>query len=120
VFDQLPSVGILVVSYDDKDVMQKVLEEQKIEVVLSTISPANPTSFDAQVRLINACADSDSVKRFAPSEWLLDFEKKDEYVLIVNICYQEKKIKETIVHAYIVANARMVVNRNNANGCTFM
>jgi hypothetical protein len=119
VFDQLPSVGVLVVSYDDKDVLQNVLEEQKIEVVLSTISPADPMSFDAQVRLIRACADSDSVKRFAPSEWLLDFEKKDEYVLIVNTCYQEK-IKETTVHAYMVANARMIVNRNNADGCSLM
>jgi hypothetical protein len=85
VFDHLPSVHVLVISYDYEDALRKKLEECKIEVVLSTISPASPTAFDSQVRLIRACADSDSVKRFAPSEWLLDFEKNDEYVSTVNI-----------------------------------
>ena len=71
---------ILVVSYDTQDALQKTLEEHKIEVVLSTLSPAFKT-FDAQIRLIRACAAADSVKRFAPSEWLLDFEK-EKYVIL--------------------------------------
>jgi len=72
------------VSYDDGDVLRNTLEEHNIEVVLSTISPAMPPAFEAQVKLIRACASSVSVKRFAPSEWLLDFEKDDEYVSIEN------------------------------------
>lgn len=78
-FDKLPSVRVLVVSYNDEDALRKSLEAHRIEVVISTISPASPVTFAAQVRLINACARSDSVKRFAPSEWLVDFETNDEY-----------------------------------------
>jgi hypothetical protein len=90
-------VRVLVVSYEDVDVLRQKLEEHKIEVVLSTISPAFPAGFEAQVRLIRACADSNSVKRFAPSEWLLDFEKTDEYVPIADPCLEE--IEEKAVHA---------------------
>jgi hypothetical protein len=89
-FDPWPSVRILVVSYDSQDALRTTLEEHEIEVVLSTLSPIFKT-FDAQVRLIRACADSDSVKRFAPSEWLLDFEK-EKYVPDVNTSpLQEKR-----------------------------
>jgi hypothetical protein len=79
-------VHVLVISYDYEDAPRKKLEECKIEVILSAISPASLTAFDSQVRFIRACADSDSVKQVAPSEWLLDFEKNDEYVSTVNIC----------------------------------
>jgi hypothetical protein len=72
-------VTVLVVSYEDQDALRKTLEGHKIEVVISTIG-----KFDPQVNLIRACAESGSVKRFAPSEWLLDYEKNDEYVPIMN------------------------------------
>jgi hypothetical protein len=65
------------VSYTDEEELRKTLAEHKIEVVLSTTSSSNARTFEAQVNLIRACAASDSVKRFAPSEWLLDFEKTD-------------------------------------------
>lgn len=77
-FDSFPSVRLLVVSYEDEEALRKLLEENKIEVVLSTIS--TPGVSETQVRLIKACSASSSVKRFAPSDWLLDFGKTDEYV----------------------------------------
>jgi hypothetical protein len=79
VFDHLQAVQVIVVSYDDQDEIQKVLDKYKIEVVLSTISPTSAEAFDGQVRLIRACDKSESVKRFAPSEFLIDYERKDEY-----------------------------------------
>ena len=85
---------ILVVSYDTQDALQKTLEEHKIEVVLSTLSPAFKT-FDAQIRLIRACAAADSVKRFAPSEWLLDFEK-EKYVPIIQTIPRKEMEGETV------------------------
>lgn len=78
-FYNFPSVAVLVVSYDEQDTLQKMLEEHDIEVVISTIGKLEP-----QVSLIRACAASYSVKRFAPSEWLLDYEKNDEYVPLMN------------------------------------
>lgn len=55
-----------------------MLEEHKIGVVVSAL----PSSFDAQVSLIRACAKAKCVGRFAPSEWLIDFEKDDPYVFL--------------------------------------
>lgn len=72
-------------SYENEVALRRTLEALEIEVVLSALSSASPGSFEAQVPLIRASAKSDSVKRFAPSEWLIDFEKKDEsdeYVLL--------------------------------------
>lgn len=43
-FDDFPSVRVLVVSYDTQDALRKTLEEHKIEVVLSTLSPASGRS----------------------------------------------------------------------------
>ena len=81
-------------SYDTQDTLQKTLEEHKIEVVLSTLSPAFKT-FDAQIRLIRACAAADSVKRFAPREWLLDFEK-EKYVPIIQTIPRKEMEGETV------------------------
>ncbi|KAM0451731.1 hypothetical protein ACHAPV_005932 [Trichoderma viride] len=78
VFDHLPAVNNIVISYDDQDEIQNVLDKHKIEVVLSTISPASSAAFDAQVRLIRACGKSETVKRFAPSEYLIDLEREEE------------------------------------------
>lgn len=78
VFNHLQGVNIIITSYDDQDEIQNILDKHKIEVVLSTISPANSEAFDAQVRLIRACDKSESVKRFAPSEYLIDYERDEE------------------------------------------
>ncbi|KAF2097284.1 NAD(P)-binding protein [Rhizodiscina lignyota] len=79
VFDHLPSVRVLVVSYDDQDDLRKTFEEHKIEIILCTFGAPFPGVFERQIRLIRAAAEADAVKRFAPTEWLVDYEKDDEY-----------------------------------------
>jgi hypothetical protein len=80
VFDELPSVHCLIVSYEDEDTLQKTLEEHDIEIVLSTLSMAFPTAFETHVKLMRVCSAAVSVKRFAPSDWHLDFGRTDQYV----------------------------------------
>lgn len=86
-FDRLPSVQIIAVSYDDESALRKSLEEHEIEVVISALSAASAEAFERQIKLIRACANSSSVKRFAPSEWLLDWENNDEYAAVSNAYY---------------------------------
>lgn len=80
-FDHLPFVRVLVVSYDEQEPLRKTLEDHRIEVILSTFGAPFPPTFKAQITLIKAAAEAASVKRFAPTEWLVDFEKGDEYAL---------------------------------------
>ncbi|KAL7926406.1 NAD(P)-binding protein [Trichoderma austrokoningii] len=99
VFDHLRAVNIIVISYDDQDEIQNVLDKHKIEVVLSTISPASSEAFDAQVRLIRACDKSESTKRFAPSEFLTDYERDEEYQrLMPMLAFQRNIVKELRSH----------------------
>ncbi|PTB40149.1 uncharacterized protein TrAFT101_004809 [Trichoderma asperellum] len=99
VFDHLQAVKIIVISYDDQDEIQNVLDKHKIEVVLSTISPASSEAFDAQVRLIRACDKSESVKRFAPSEYLIDYERDEEYQRFMPmLAFQRNIVKELRRH----------------------
>ncbi|UKZ68351.1 uncharacterized protein TrAtP1_009390 [Trichoderma atroviride] len=99
VFDHLPAVNIIVISYDGQDEIQNVLDKHEIEVVLSTVSPAGSAAFDAQVRLIRACSNSESVKRFAPSEYLIDLEREEEYQpFMPMLTFQRNIVKELRSH----------------------
>lgn len=69
---------IIGVNYTDLDSAKKVLEDNNIHTILSTLSLQSQEQSDAQIGLIRAAAASSTVKRFAPSEFGIPY--GDKYV----------------------------------------
>ena len=80
-FQASNNVHCLSTSYDDVDSLANILKSNEIHTVISTVNPPTPEVHDAQENLIRAAAQSESVKRFIPSEWGMDYTADDEYVV---------------------------------------
>lgn len=62
---------MLAVDYSNVDSIVHVLEENKIDAVISTINSQNGT--DSELALIEAAKISATTKRFIPSCWGLEY-----------------------------------------------
>lgn len=61
------------VDYTNEDSIRKVLQENRVEVVVSFLVLVDESSAQAQINLIRAAAQSKTVDRFIPTEYYLDF-----------------------------------------------
>ncbi|CAG9984308.1 unnamed protein product [Clonostachys byssicola] len=64
----------LVADYSDEDALKLMLESKSIQTVISALSVDVREASDAQVRLIRAAAATNCVRRFAPSEFNVDYD----------------------------------------------
>ncbi|KAI1179733.1 hypothetical protein F4777DRAFT_397214 [Nemania sp. FL0916] len=62
-----------VVHYDDVDQIKHVLQENRVEVVVSALLLVDEGVAQAQTNLIRAAAQSGTVTKFIPSEYYIDF-----------------------------------------------
>src|ERR1700760_1593743 len=79
-FDGLANVELLSVNYEDEDELAGILKSHTVDTVVSCVNPPFPDVFDAEKRLVRAASRA-GVKRFAASQFCLDYEKEDEYVV---------------------------------------
>lgn len=59
--------------YDNVDQIKHVLQENKVDVVVSCLVLVDEASAQAQINLIRAAAQSGTVTRFIPTEYYIDF-----------------------------------------------
>ncbi|XWS61001.1 hypothetical protein CRYUN_Cryun07bG0087900 [Craigia yunnanensis] len=94
-------------SLTDKEFMEKVLREYKIEVVISTVGGE---SILDQFNLIEAIKNVDTVKRFLPSEFGHDIDRADPVEPGLTMYNQKRKIRRQIElsgipYSYICCNS---------------
>lgn len=63
----------LVVDYNDADQIKSVLQDNKVEVVVSALLLADEQVAKSQINLIRGAARSGTVVKFIPSEYYIDF-----------------------------------------------
>jgi hypothetical protein len=63
------SVPVIAVDYGDPEKLTTILDQHKVELVISTILLTSDESSQSQLNIINAASNSKSVKRFIPSEY---------------------------------------------------
>lgn len=61
------------VDYDNVDQIKHVLQENKVDVVVSCLVLVDEGSARSQINLIRAAAQSGNVTRFIPTEYYIDF-----------------------------------------------
>ena len=66
-------VPVLAADYANVENLKKILEEEKVEVVISAIIMASEQASQCQLNLITAASQTSSVKRFMPSEYGVDY-----------------------------------------------
>lgn len=64
------------VNYNDIDSTAKVLEDNGIHVLISTMSIVDAAASEAQINLIRAAAKTTTVKRFIASDWGVKHDEK--------------------------------------------
>ena len=79
-------IPALQTDYKDVGEMTALLESKNIHTIISTLNVDFPLVSEAQVRLIEAAGLSNTVKRFAPSEFNVDYDLGDDI-----LPYPEKK-----------------------------
>lgn len=79
-FSEQSSVISLLTNYNSVDVIARILSQNEIHTVISTLSGLTPDVAEAELRLIRGAAASTTVKRFAPSEFGFNYDQSDEYV----------------------------------------
>ncbi|KAL9595845.1 MAG: hypothetical protein Q9219_006187 [cf. Caloplaca sp. 3 TL-2023] len=79
-FEPPGNVKCLATTYDNVDDLTSLLQINEIHTVISTMNPPTPDVQAAQNNLIRAAAQAQSVERFIPSEWAIDFFADDEHV----------------------------------------
>lgn len=79
-FSEQSSVTSLLTNYNSVDAIARILSQNEIHTVISTLSGLTPDVAEAELRLIRGAAASTTVKRFAPSEFGFDYDQDDEYV----------------------------------------
>ncbi|KAF2762470.1 NAD(P)-binding protein [Pseudovirgaria hyperparasitica] len=63
----------LAVNYENVDELRNILQQNNVEVVISTLLLSSETVARAQLNLIRAASQTSTVKRFIPSEFYIDF-----------------------------------------------
>ncbi|EXJ72490.1 uncharacterized protein A1O5_04995 [Cladophialophora psammophila CBS 110553] len=71
-------IPVLQTDYNDVAKMTRLLESKKVNTIISALNVDFQPVSDAQVRLIEAAAASSCVKRFAPSEFNVDYDLGDD------------------------------------------
>ncbi|KAF5494065.1 Oxidoreductase swnN [Colletotrichum fructicola] len=71
--EQTIGVGCLTVDYSNVSQITGLLESNNIEVIISAIGIVFEDSYRAQMNLIEGASRSTTVRRFAPSEFALDY-----------------------------------------------
>lgn len=69
---------MLVMDYGSSEVIARVLSQNQLHTVISTLSGLTSDVAEAELRLICGAAASGTVKRFAPAEFGFDFDQDDE------------------------------------------
>ncbi|KAK1763389.1 hypothetical protein QBC33DRAFT_550029 [Phialemonium atrogriseum] len=69
---------VIVVNYDDVDELTRVLENDNIHTVISTIPVMGPESGGPEINLVRAADKSGPTKRFISSDWSIPFPKMGE------------------------------------------
>ena len=64
------------IDYTNHSSAQKTLEDHQIHTILSALTIRTEEHSNAQITLIRAAAAASSVKRFAPSEFGIQYEEK--------------------------------------------
>ncbi|XP_022737996.1 leucoanthocyanidin reductase-like [Durio zibethinus] len=106
-FLQDKGATIIYGSITDKEFMEKVLKEHKIEIVISTVGGE---SILDQFNLIEAIKNVDTIKRFLPSEFGHDIDRADPVEPGLTMYDQKRKIrrqieKSGIPYTYICCNS---------------
>ncbi|KAF2092894.1 NAD(P)-binding protein [Rhizodiscina lignyota] len=78
-FMHLTNVEIAVTDYKDEETLTEIMLSHKIETVVSSLNPPLPEVFDRECTLVKAASKA-SVKRFAPSQFAIDYEKDDDHL----------------------------------------
>ncbi|GMY15375.1 leucoanthocyanidin reductase-like [Fagus crenata] len=94
-------------SIEDRDSMEKVLKEHKIEVVISVVGGAH---ISAQLSLIEAIKAVGTVKRFLPSEFGHDIDRTDPVEPGLALYNEKRKVRRSteasgIPYTYICCNS---------------
>ncbi|KAL8988745.1 MAG: hypothetical protein Q9169_008504, partial [Polycauliona sp. 2 TL-2023] len=79
-FKASDNVHCLSTDYQDVQALNNLLKSNEIHTIISTLSPPSPEVQTAQNNLIQAAAQSGTVKRFIPSEWGIDYFNDDEHL----------------------------------------
>lgn len=64
---------MLAVDYTSVDALARVLKENVVDTIISTMQIRNDETSKSQLNLIEAAEKSGTVKRFAPSEFGIDY-----------------------------------------------
>lgn len=67
-----PSVPVVEINYNDSNSMKQILDDHKVDVVISAIILSTSETSKAQLNLIAAASESSTVNRFIPSEYGID------------------------------------------------
>ncbi|KAF2492376.1 NAD(P)-binding protein [Lophium mytilinum] len=78
-FKDDPNVKVLAIDYDSPEAIASVLKSNNIDTIISTLGIFQEAQQKAQLNLVEGAVQSGTVKRFAPSEFGLDYvqNKKD-------------------------------------------
>ncbi|KAH8647946.1 hypothetical protein BX600DRAFT_518347 [Xylariales sp. PMI_506] len=77
-----PAAPLFVVNYDDVEGTSRILADNNVHTVISTIQVGDETSSAAQVNLVKASAISDPTRRFVANDWGPRHpERSDKYTL---------------------------------------
>ncbi|KAL8826298.1 MAG: hypothetical protein Q9170_007455 [Blastenia crenularia] len=79
-FEVSSNVHCLATDYGNLQGLRGLLDSNNIHTVISTLNPPTPEVHTSQNNLIQASAESRTVKRFIPSEWGIDYFSDDEHV----------------------------------------
>ena len=82
---------IVETNYEDEDGMVKILEENKVEVVISTMPVYSEAQRDIQIRLVRAADLACTTKRFVPSDF--SYPEVPEYACYILLSRIPKKKK---------------------------
>jgi len=110
-FKDDPKVTVLAIDYDSPEKISSVLKGENIDTVISTMAILGPEQQQAQGNLIDGAVLSGTVKRFAPSEFGLDYVWcKKAGIAIPNEALRDNKIATVEKLAALPLNYTRFVN----------
>lgn len=75
-----------------------LLKTNVIHTVISTLNPPTQEVYEAELNLIRAASQSGTVKRYAPSEWGIDWSSDDEHLPLSWKGFKSKAVEELKRH----------------------
>ncbi|KAH8701510.1 hypothetical protein BGW36DRAFT_414534 [Talaromyces proteolyticus] len=80
IFGSDSGIKILLVDYSSPDSLAEILGTNNIDTIISTMSIISEEQSQAQLNLIDAAIQSQTVKRFAPSHFGIDYDEAKKHV----------------------------------------